>query len=167
MALHRLVVLNPAENEGNVKFLFGGQAVGLSAGQTAELKLGQSGTVRFDRGNGYGEAYYSILPGTYVFRAKNDHWELYRKSVKITIDNRDNQAPFAYLVDNQVQRLPAGKAAVHESEYPIQIAYDPGNGQEPVGGQLIEGHFRVTLNSAGDGVALVKAEPAEPLAAAE
>ncbi len=167
LARNRLVVLNPTDNEGNVAFLLRGHDVGLAAGQTAELKLGESGIVRFDRGNGYGVARYKVRPGTYMFRVEDGRWELYRKHIKVTIDNRDNEVPFAYLLDNEVKQVPAGELAVHESDYPIQIAYDPGNGQEPTVGQMIEGNFQVTLNDAGDGVALVEAESASSLAATE
>ena len=166
-ARHRLLVMNPASNEGDVRFVVRGRTYHLAAGTQQELKVRKKDLIRFDRGNGNGLARYSIQPGTYIFRVDEDRWDVYRKTIRVTIDNRGNEHNFRYLVGRQAKQLPSGEMNTHTSRYPIQIMFDPSNGDSPVRRQMIEGTFRVGLNEAEDGITLQRVDPTDQLALAD
>jgi hypothetical protein len=167
VAQYRLLVMNPASNDGDVMFVVRGHEYRLAAGTQQELKVRRKDLIRFDRGNGSGIARYSIQPGTYIFRVTEDGWDVYRKTIRVTIDNRENEQYFRYLVGRQSKRLPSGEITTHMSRYPIRIMFDPGNGDSPVRRQLIDGTFRVGLNLEEDGVTLQRVEPIDQLALAD
>ena len=163
-ARYRLLVMNPASNEGDVMFVVRGREYRLAAGTQQELKVRKKDLIRFDRGNGNGIARYSIQPGTYIFRVDEDRWDVYRKTIRVMIDNRENENDFRYLVGRQSKRLPSGEMTTHVSRYPIRIMFDPGNGDSRVRRQVVDGTFRVGLNVEEDGITLQRVEPTDQLA---
>jgi len=166
-ARYQLLVMNPASNEGDVMFVVRGREYRLAAGTQQELKVRKKDLIRFDRGNGNGIARYSIQPGTYIFRVDEGGWDVYHKTIRVTIDNRENENDFRYLVGRRAKRLPSGEMTTHVSHYPIRIMFDPGNGDSPVRRQMIDGTFRVGLGVEEDAVMLQRVDPTDQLALAD
>ena len=76
------------------------------------------------------KAYTLRDKGDYEFCIVNKCWEL--KSVKydITIDNRAGNQDFQYVVENKVVTVPAGETKRQQSDEPIIVAFDRGNGPD-------------------------------------
>jgi len=85
--------------------------------------------VSFDRGNGE-TARYTLTSGAYEFRANNGHWELYRTTTRVVIDNSQNDSDFQFVAANQTQTILAGHTHILTCAYPIFARFD--NGQDKV-----------------------------------
>ncbi len=95
------------------------------------LPGGSTWAVEFDRGGTHGKAKYGISNGTYAFTPTDTGWELYEQpESKVTIDNRDNEFAFNYVLNNTQQTVAAGDANEHSHKYPMVIRFDDGTGQE-------------------------------------
>lgn len=88
-------------------------------------------TVEFDRGGDHGKAKYGIANGTFGFTPTHNGWELFEQpDFEVTIDNKQNQFAFHYVLDSTQQTVDAGQANQHTSRYPQVIRFDDGTGQE-------------------------------------
>lgn len=95
------------------------------------LPGGRKWTIEFDRGAEYGKAKYGIADGTYAFTPTEDGWELFEQPpFEVTIDNRSNDFPFHYVLNNTPQTVDAGQANQHSNRYPLIVRFDNGAGQE-------------------------------------
>ncbi len=125
-----ILIRNLADNQSDVRFLIGSRLVSsLTPGTSQRLMEPWHHSIRFDRGNGNGEAAYRLEDGTYAFVATNNGWELYRQSFTLTIDNSTNQNGFSYVVDNRQMLVPAGQSRTHTSIFPMDVRFDRGNSQ--------------------------------------
>lgn len=125
-----ILIRNLADNQSDVRFLLGSRQVSsLTPGTSQRLMEPWHHSIRFDRGNGNGEAAYRLEDGTYAFVATNNGWELYRQSFTLTIDNSTNQNAFTYVVDNQHMFVPAGQSRTTTSIFPMDVRFDRGNSQ--------------------------------------
>ena len=105
-------------------------------------------TIAFDRGGSFGHAKYGIYDGWYKFTATDRGWELYKHTVKITLDNNDNPFPFGYVLNNQRQTLQPGYRQQHTGKYPLELKFDNGKGQT-IRKMLTKGSFKVAVGANG------------------
>ena len=124
------LIVNPAENGAAVEYIVSNQNYSMAPGYSQVLTEGQSWIITFDRGEGHGQARYTLWDGTYWFGSSDKGWELFRKSFKVTIDNSANDGPFNYVVDNKQLMLQAGESKTHSSNYPIVVRFDRGDGSK-------------------------------------
>lgn len=71
-----VVLTNPADNGGPVRFLLNGEAHSLAAGQTREFSAVFSPLIQFHRGGSYGNAEQLLDAGHYQFAVSSRGWEL-------------------------------------------------------------------------------------------
>jgi hypothetical protein len=71
-----IILSNPAENGVTMPFLLNNETTQLPAGQYLELPAGQAWEIKFDRGQGFGIACYSLIDGPYKFTHTKQGWEL-------------------------------------------------------------------------------------------
>jgi hypothetical protein len=71
-----IVLSNPAENRVTMPFLLNSQTAELQAGQYVELPTDRAWELKFDRGEGFGVACYSLTDGLYKFTHTRQGWEL-------------------------------------------------------------------------------------------
>ncbi len=75
-----LIVSNPAENGVTMPFLLNSETTQLPTGQYLELPTDRAWEIKFDHGEGFGVAHYSLQSGKYEFTHTSHGWELYRKT---------------------------------------------------------------------------------------
>lgn len=76
----RLVLFNPGDNGGVVRYLFNGKVHALEPGQRQEVADEGPHIVHFHRGDTFGNARYRLKDGTYAFRVTPGGWDLHRLS---------------------------------------------------------------------------------------
>ena len=123
-----VLLMNDKKNSETINYVIANANYAMQPGYTQRLTEGQTWIVAFDRGDGHGEAKYTLSDGTYVFGASDKGWELYRSSFGVTIDNERGDAPFNYNVDNTQEEVAAGQSKSHTSLYPLLVRFDRGDG---------------------------------------
>lgn len=101
-------------------------------------------TVEFDRGNQTGNARYTLVGGTYEFRAGEKGWDLYKKTFRTKLDNSKGPAPFGFVMNGKVQSVPALQVLNLTSEYLPVIEFDDGTGQ-PKRRRLDGDHYQIAV----------------------
>ena len=138
-----IVLVNPEATQQRINFVLAGEPLGLDPEQLLERSVVAPIVIRFDRGGGFGLAEYSLTEGVYEFKLTEHGWELFRRSFAVTLDNAANAGAFRYVVDGQAAVLAAGASQTHRGLFPIVIAFDRGNGQEPARAMLPNGIYRI------------------------
>ena len=87
-------------------------------------------TIEFDRGNGFGNARYTLTEGYYYFLSTERGWELYKKTFRVKLDNADNDFAFNYVVDEQSQTIEPGASHDLTGIFPVVVRFDNGTGTE-------------------------------------
>jgi len=138
-----IVLVNPKATQQRINFVLAGEPLGLDPEQLLERSVVAPIVIRFDRGGGFGMAEYSLTEGVYEFRLTEHGWELFRRSFAVTLDNAANAGVFRYVVDGRAAVLAAGASQTHRGLFPIVIAFDRGDGQEPARAMLPNGIYRI------------------------
>jgi hypothetical protein len=124
-----ILLTNPKSNGQAVSYLLGDYKYEMNAGDEQALDRGYE--VTFDPGVGSAQKQYALTSGVYEWRRDTTNgWNLFKTKVKVEIDNSRYDGEFRYLIDNEVKSVRPGSVAVHESELPIEIAFDGGKGDE-------------------------------------
>lgn len=141
-------LMNPSETGAAINYIVADNSYAMQPGFTQVLPEGQTWVVRFDRGAGKGEAKYTLSEGSYAFGESGGGWELFRQSFSVSIDNRDNGNPFYVNIDNTQEEVPAGGTREFNSEYPILVRFDRGNGGEPAQKRIVKkgSHLVLAVN---------------------
>jgi hypothetical protein len=126
-----LLIINPEENDTDVSFTLEGKSYTLKPGYHQNFPEGDSWQVRFDKGGSQGDARYTVEPGTYVFTPEDGGWNLYRRTIEVSIEN-NSDSEFNYVAGDEQQSLKSGEGVEHSSAYPLFIRFDPGNGKDSV-----------------------------------
>jgi hypothetical protein len=84
-----ITLLNPAETRAPVNYNLGGTLYTLEAGQLAGHGE-ETQVIAFDRGGSFGEARYTLAPGTYRFVSTNHGWELNSMSSEVAGENTES-----------------------------------------------------------------------------
>lgn len=138
---------NPNTSPGAVNFLVDGTAVAMQPGYSQALPGGRTCTVRFDRGNGRGEASYAIGSGSYKFVCSPDTgWDLQACTFQVALDNTAGNTDFHYVLDGTVGSVSAGQTAKLTSQYPVVVRFDPGNGLPVAVKHLDEGSYKIAVD---------------------
>lgn len=157
----RILLMNPEANVEPVEYMLGDTPLAMDAGMMHGVRL-QTTLIRFNRGPGLGEARYSLQPGSYRFVVSERGWDLVRTSFRATLDNSANTEAFQLLLDGSLVRVPGRSLQELQSDYPLLVKYDDGDGSEPARRQLAHGEtYTVGINRdtglwdlfAGDAVA--------------
>jgi hypothetical protein len=72
-----LILTNPAKNGVAMPFLLNGQTMELAAGERYQLPTDRAWEIKFDHGQGFGIARYSLTGGEHRFTHTDHGWELY------------------------------------------------------------------------------------------
>lgn len=140
-----LVVLsNPESNGGDVNYLLDSHEFTMQPGQ--KQFLNRSYTVRFEPGPGVAAKAYKLTEGSFEWRLTST-WDLRRVTHTVTIDNSFMASDFNFLLDNQKQVVPAGSAMTHDSDMPVQVVFDRGDGGPPARKLLLSGVYVVGLDA--------------------
>lgn len=126
-----LLIMNPATTGGGMEYVINSQNYSTPAGYNQAFSGTGGWLAQFNRGPGFGDARYSLNPGTYYFASTDHGWELYVRTFTVIIDNADNPKPFEYIVGNTNSSVAAGQSQTHTSNYPICIRFDRGGGNQP------------------------------------
>ncbi|REK18413.1 MAG: hypothetical protein DWQ37_04055 [Planctomycetota bacterium] len=124
-------IMNPKDSPAEVSYVVSNHNYTIKPGYTQLLDSGETWVIRFDKGEGQGEAKYTLSDGTYVFGTSDDTWNLFKTSFSVTVDNGDNESPFFVNIDNTQEEVAAGAKRTFESEYPILVRFDRGSGGDP------------------------------------
>jgi hypothetical protein len=141
-----ILIANLPTNEAEVGYLVDGRMVRTAAGEVEPISAA-SAEVVFDRGGGFGVARMSLDPGTYEFHRTPEGWQLYRKTFRVTVENRGALDLFRFQADGKPVELPAGNQMQFETSFPLTLTFDQ-NGQ-PVSRQLADGTFVIAPSEAG------------------
>ena len=120
-----VLIINPAENDAEINFVLDNSSHDVAAGFSRNFTGKDSWVIRFNRGSSKKDARYVIEPGTYVFVPGDNGWELFRRKIKVSVQN-NGQDEFNYLVDNEHAKAEPGETLTHTSAYPIFIRFDCG-----------------------------------------
>lgn len=123
-------LMNKQENGATIKYVIANTNFSMEAGQTQVLQAGRTWVIKFDRGEGNGEAQYTLNDGTYLFGTANGGWELFKQAFSVTIDNADNDNPFYLNIDNEQEEVAARAKKTFDSAYPILVRFDRGSSDD-------------------------------------
>lgn len=142
-----LVIKNLSTNGGTVGFLLAGQTHSLQAGEQQTFNSVNKSVIQFNQGSGKGNARYTLTAGnTYEFVVEGDAWNLRQHTYSLTLDNSASAHDFHYLLDNKVETVKAGSTRHHESDRPVEIVFDRGDGEKQ--NRILEGGLvRVGIDS--------------------
>ncbi len=133
-----LVIKNLSSNGGTVGFLLAGQTHSLQAGEQQTFNSVNKSVIQFNQGSGKGNARYTLTAGnTYEFVVEGDAWTLRQHTYSLTIDNTASAHDFHYLLDNKIETVKAGSTRFHESDRPVEIVFDRGDGEKKT--SILEG----------------------------
>jgi hypothetical protein len=134
----RILLMNPEANVEPIEYLLGDTPLAMDAGMMHGVRL-QTGTIRFNRGPGLGDARYSLQSGAYRFVVSQRGWDLVRTSFRATLDNTANAEQFQLLLDGDLVTVPRRALKELQSDYPLLVEYDDGDADEPARRQLAHG----------------------------
>lgn len=145
----RILLLNPDDNGGEIYYLLDNEEFSMQPGMLQDLEA-DAIEVRFNRGPGFGDARYTLRPGTFKFIVRDNGWELVRTKFEATLDNSANAGDFHLLLDGETVTVPAGSQQVVTSDYPPVVEFDDGSGSDPVRKELADDEtYTIGINDAG------------------
>ncbi|MCC9607151.1 hypothetical protein LOC68_14275 [Blastopirellula sp. JC732] len=141
-----VVLRNGADNEAEISYVINDKyEYTMKAGHIQSLGEGKW-VVRFDRGDTYGEAKYTLTDGTYEFTPSDSGWALFTKKYDVTIDNSENPNEFNYVVNNVPAVIEPYGTKTHNSKYPLEVRFDRGDGKGEERKVLDGGTFMVAVS---------------------
>lgn len=132
-AIDGILIVNPASSRGTVNYNINGNHYVAQPGmkqKLAALPNGSGWIIEFDRGERFGQAAYTLSPGTYHFTPTDLGWQLYRQRFEIVLDNSQSNQEFNFIFRGEDLMVPAGGAQTLSSYFPIVVRFDRGNGSE-------------------------------------
>jgi len=84
-----ITLMNPADTNAPVNYSLGNNQYSLAAGDEMVHEEGAQ-VISFNRGGQFGEARYTLQPGTYRFVATNHGWDLHTVTEEATAETTDN-----------------------------------------------------------------------------
>lgn len=145
--LGRILLLNPADNLGEIHYLLAGDPFAMEAGMMQEMRRDAT-VIRFDRGPGFGEARYTLRPGTYRFVVTDHGWDLVKVLYEAILDNTANASEFHLLLDGDPVTIAARSQQTVTSDFPPTVEFS--NGSEVVRKQLAdEKTYTIGINDSG------------------
>jgi hypothetical protein len=143
----KVIIVNPEDSGGSLSYvLAGAHSYTIDPGFTQALDGQPSWLIEFDRGGSFGQARYTIGPGTYTFTATENGWELYNTQFTVVLDNSANETDFSFVKDGQVQTIAAGASITLADKYAIVVSFDRGDGGEPGEKTFKSGTYRIGVN---------------------
>jgi hypothetical protein len=126
---NQITVLNPAATRTKLSFKINDKDYTLAAGEQQVLRAGDSQTIEFSRGSSGEVARFDISqPGVYAFSAGAAGWDLARLRVDLSIANAPHSVSLVFVVDGAARRIDAGKTIELNSNEPIVVHFDTGEG---------------------------------------
>ena len=111
-----------------VSYSLNQQQFTMKNGETQTLPVGETWIIEFDRGGNFGVARYTLANENYKFAQTERGWELYKKTIKVTLENPD-ESDFNYALNHNTRSLSAGQSQAFESSCPLLIRFDDSTGQ--------------------------------------
>jgi hypothetical protein len=129
--LVRSGVLIVNRSNGTVNFQVGGSKFSLAGGASRRFSVEDKVRVAFDQGSGRKLKEYNLTPGTCYFDYVDGGWALFKSpKFEVTIDNRDNDEAFHYIIQGEYATVEAHATRTHTSDYPPTVRFDRGNGRQ-------------------------------------
>jgi hypothetical protein len=125
-----VLLMNPIETGATIQYAISNQTFSMTPNFRQALPDSRAWDVRFERGQSFGSAHYTLSKGTYVFGSAGRGWDLYSQKFEVTIDNSANQEAFYYAIDNTEAEVPAGGRVTHKGDYPLLVRFDRGDGMQ-------------------------------------
>jgi hypothetical protein len=147
--------------DSTINYTINDQSYSMGPHYTQELPTGQSWVIGFDRGGSFGTARYTLGDGTYAFTTTDQGWDVQKQpSYAVTLDNSLNRNVFNYVFNGAQQTVAAGQTATLNSDYPVRVSFDNGEGQIKQK-DLDSGSFKI-VSSLGSGIDLYAADAVKP-----
>lgn len=127
------LIINPASTKGTLNYSINGNQYTAEPGTKQRLKPlpnNKAWTIEFDRGQSFGPVSYSLAPGSYHFRPTDRGWQLFRLKFEVTLDNSLSGQEFNFIFQGENLAIPAGGTRTLNSDYPIVVRFDRGNGSD-------------------------------------
>lgn len=131
--LDGVLIINPASTKGTLNYNINGNQYTAEPGtkqRLAPLPNNKAWTIDFDRGQNFGPVSYTLAPGSYHFRPTDRGWQLFRLKFEVTLDNSLSGQEFRFIFQGDNVAIPAGGARTLNSDYPIVVRFDRGNGAD-------------------------------------
>lgn len=131
--LDGVLIINPASTKGTLNYNINGNQYTAEPGTKQRLAPppnNKAWTIDFDRGQNFGPVSYTLAPGSYHFRPTDRGWQLFRLKFEVTLDNSLSGQEFNFIFQGENFAIPAGGARTLNSDYPIVVRFDRGNGAD-------------------------------------
>lgn len=147
LGYQKTILSCPRELTSTIAYSINDTSFQISGGNRQTLPVDQQWIINFDRLNGKGAATYALTPGKhFVFSQKDGSYDLASRTHKITIANPSSKGSFNVVAMNELLSLPAGEAFELESDLPLSIGFDGGNGQI-IYRELSRGDYQIGINA--------------------
>ncbi len=153
VASSRAIVSNSKTSPTTVHYVADNASYDLKPGQSRTHQVKANSRISYNRGGSLGNQEYRLDPGMYRFAIEDRAWQLTKPTVSVVIDNSANGCDFQCNIDGQPKVIPARKTFKFDSEYPVSIRFDRGDGQ-PASSKLIDDTLQVTVGVAPGSAAL-------------
>jgi hypothetical protein len=141
------IVSNSKTSPTTVHYVADNASYDLKPGQSRTHQVEANSRISYNRGESLGNQEYRMDPGMYRFAIEGRAWQLTKPKVSVVIDNSANGCDFQCNIDGQPKVIPARKTLKFDSEYPVSIRFDRGDGQ-PASSKLIDDTLQVTVGVA-------------------
>ncbi|QDU61481.1 hypothetical protein Pan216_23410 [Planctomycetes bacterium Pan216] len=153
-----VLVRNPAENKGTIKYTIGGEEYTLPPSYIQELGS-EPVKVTFEKTEGGETLTYELEPETYYdFVQGEEGWDLYTREFEVVIDNSNNSEDFYFMLADGPQRIRKGRMAILKNSEPIRIDFASGGEVQPAPHYLTHSHYKIGVDDKGEKVALVEVQ---------
>ncbi len=128
-----VLLVNPSSSTGTINYNIDGTHYVAEPGMSQKLPPlpdGRNWLIEYDRGAQFGQAAYTLTPGTYYFTPTELGWQLYRQHFELVLDNSQSNQQFNFIFRGDDLIVPAGGARTLRSNYPIVLRFDRGNGTD-------------------------------------
>ncbi len=88
--VEELVLINPAESGGVIRYLVNGHTFAMAPGHTQRLPAGREWRVEFHRGESFGDARHVLRSGRFEFRPTPEGWQLSTGQESVAGPRADN-----------------------------------------------------------------------------
>jgi hypothetical protein len=141
------IVSNSKTSPTTVHYVADNASYDLKPGQSRTHEVNANSRIRYNRGGSLGNQEYRLERGMYRFAIEERAWQLTKPTVTVVIDNSANSCDFQCNIDGQPKVIRARESSKFDSEYPVSMQFDRGDGK-PASSKLIDETLQVTVGVA-------------------
>jgi hypothetical protein len=125
-----VLLVNPPTSRATINYNINGSRYVSEPGMGQWLQPAPQWVVEYDRGEGMGQASYTMTDGTYYFTPTDKGWQLYKERFEVVLDNAQNPQEFHFVFHGKTMTVPANSTLKLDGIYPLVVKFDRGNGSE-------------------------------------